>query len=72
MVHSLTGFSPLQGYKVDPLNSLIFSLCMQDKLAQIRQLLVDLGVSEYGGVNCLSRLGHIIGRNLTTSHENTT
>ncbi|XP_067043834.1 TBC1 domain family member 10B-like [Acropora muricata] len=33
----------------------------QDKLAQIRQLLVDLGVSEYGGVNCLSRLGHIIG-----------
>ena len=51
---------------------MIFSPCVQDKLAQIRQLLVDLGVSEYGGVNCLSRLGHIIGRNLTKSHENTT
>ena len=41
-----------------------FSRFMQAKLAEIRQLLVDLGVSEYGGVNCISRLGHIIGRKL--------
>lgn len=34
---------------------------VQITLAEIRQLLVDLGVSEYGGVNSISRLGQIVG-----------
>lgn len=34
---------------------------VQATLAEIRQLLVDLGVSEYGGANCISRLGQIVG-----------
>ncbi|XP_022809026.1 carabin-like [Stylophora pistillata] len=39
-------------------------------LAEIRQLLVDLGVSEYGGANCISRLGHIVGSLADGNKEN--
>ena len=35
---------------------------VQATLGEIRQLLVDLGVSEYGGANCISRLGQIVGK----------
>lgn len=48
----------------------ISSFNYQAKLAEIRQLLVDLGVSEYGGVNCISRLGHIIGSIVDNNKEN--
>jgi len=40
-------------------------------LTEIRQLLVDLGVSEYGGVNCISRLGQIVGSLVESNKENT-
>lgn len=42
-------------------------LSMQACLTKIRQHLVDLGVSEYGGTNCISRLGQIVGRDHQTS-----
>ena len=40
-------------------------LFVQVTLAEIRQLLVDVGVSEYGGVNCISRLGQIVGKKVS-------
>lgn len=39
-------------------------------LAEIRQLLVDLGVSEYGGTNCISRLGQIVASLVNSNKEN--
>lgn len=42
-------------------------LSVQACLTEIRQLLVDLGVSEYGGANCVSRLGQIVGREENTN-----
>jgi len=41
---------------------------VQATLTEIRQLLVDLGVSEYGGVNCISRLGQIVGEKKKTKN----
>ncbi|XP_073245989.1 uncharacterized protein [Porites lutea] len=42
----------------------------QITLAEIRQLLVDLGVSEYGGVNSISRLGQIVVSLIENNKEN--
>lgn len=47
----------------------ISSFNYQTTLAEIRQLLVDLGVSEYGGANCISRLGQITGSLIESNIE---
>jgi len=48
----------------------ISSFDYQACLTEIRQLLVDLGVSEYGGKNCISRLGQIVGSLIDNDKEN--
>ncbi|KAL9955236.1 hypothetical protein ACROYT_G036529 [Oculina patagonica] len=48
----------------------ISSFDYQACLTEIRQLLVDLGVSEYGGTNCISRLGQIVGSLIDNDKEN--
>lgn len=47
----------------------ISSFDYQACLTEIRQLLVDLGVSEYGGANCVSRLGQIVGSLIDNTKE---
>jgi len=48
----------------------ISSFDYQACLTKIRQHLVDLGVSEYGGTNCISRLGQIVGSLIDNKKEN--